>query len=147
LKVQKKIENEAAKFIFILSNTSRDFGKKPGLYKEVQAADNTKRDNFILPLRIEKLTGSVPIIIGPDLYINSENWAEGLRALQERLIKDGVPSHQPPDIKKKIQGCRLLAPTRQFLKKNPPNWSQTCFHSHRFPNQSISSKSLRKAIP
>ena len=50
LKVQKKIENDAAKFIFILSNASRDFEKKPGVYKEVQAADNTKRDNFILPL-------------------------------------------------------------------------------------------------
>jgi hypothetical protein len=94
LKVQKKIENEAAKFIFILSDISRDFEKKPGIYKEVQAADNTKRDNFILPLRIEKLSGSVPIIIGPDLYINSENWAEGLRELQKRLVKDGVPRQQ-----------------------------------------------------
>jgi hypothetical protein len=35
LKAQKKIENNAAKFIFILSNNSRDFAKKPGIYKEV----------------------------------------------------------------------------------------------------------------
>jgi hypothetical protein len=102
LKVQKKIEDEAAKFIFILSNASRDFEKKAGIYKEVQAADNTKRDNFILPLRIEKLNGSVPIIIGPDLYINSENWAEGLRELQKRLVKDGVPRQQKPDYQKII---------------------------------------------
>jgi TIR domain len=52
LKVQKKIENEAAKFLFILSDNSRDFEKKPGVYKEVQTADNCKRDNFILPLRM-----------------------------------------------------------------------------------------------
>src|SRR5262249_48367683 len=119
LKVQKKIENEAAKFIFILSNTSRDFGKKPGLYKEVQAADNTKRDNFILPLRIEKLTGSVPIIIGPDLYINSENWAEGLRALQERLIKDGVPRHQAPDYHKIHAWWPAVSANEAVVRKEP----------------------------
>ncbi len=97
LKVQKKIENDATKFIFILSNTSRDFEKKPGVYKEVQAADNLRRDNFIMPLRIEKLTGSVPIQISPDLYIPSENWAEGLRDLHKRLVNDGVPRLGNPD--------------------------------------------------
>src|SRR5262245_52801896 len=55
LKVQKKIENDAAKFIFILSESSREFEKKRGVYKEVQTADNLRRDNFILPLRIQKL--------------------------------------------------------------------------------------------
>lgn len=74
LKVQKKIENDAAKFIFILSNASRDFEKKQGVYKEVQAASNTKRANFIVPLRIEKLKGSVPIIISPYLHVDSENF-------------------------------------------------------------------------
>src|SRR5205814_5935089 len=102
LKVQQKIENETAKFIFILSNASRDFEKKPGVYKEVQAAANTKLDNFILPLRIEKLNGSAPILIGTDLYISSENWAEGLRELQKRLIKDGVPKRHQPDYQKII---------------------------------------------
>jgi TIR domain len=119
LKVQKKIENDAAKFIFILSNTSRDFEKKPGVYKEVQAADNTKRDNFILPLRIEKLTGSVPIIIGPDLYINSENWAEGLRELQKRLIKDGVPRRQQPDYEKIISWWPAVSAHEAIVRKQP----------------------------
>ncbi len=100
LKVQKKIENDAAKFIFILSNASRDFEKKKGIYKEVQAADNMRRDNFILPLRIQKLTGSVPILISPDLYIPSENWADGLRELHKRLIEDGVPGARQPDFTK-----------------------------------------------
>lgn len=100
LKVQKKIENEAAKFIFILSNTSRDFEKKKGVYKEVQAASNTGQDNFILPVRIENLDGSLPIMIGTDLYINGENWAEGLRELQKRLDEDGVPRNQTPDMEK-----------------------------------------------
>jgi hypothetical protein len=97
LKIQKKIENETAKFIFILSNTSRDFEKKPGVYKEVQTADNLRRNNFIMPLRIEKLTGSAPILISPDLYIPSENWAEGLRELHKRLVNDGVPRLGNPD--------------------------------------------------
>lgn len=88
LKVQEKIENEAAKFVFILSDTSRDFKKKAGVYKEVQAAANVRRDNFIIPLRIEKLTGSVPILIGTDLYVDSENWVHGLRELHKRLVKD-----------------------------------------------------------
>ena len=97
LKVQKKIENDAAKFIFILSDASRDFERKKGIYKEVQAADNTRQDNFIIPLRTTKLTGSVPIIIGPDIYINSENWADGLRELHRRLIEDNVPRTQNID--------------------------------------------------
>jgi hypothetical protein len=119
LKVQKKIENDAAKFIFILSNASRDFEKKPGVYKEVQAADNTKRDNFILPLRIEILNGSVPIIIGPDLHINSENWAEGLRELQKRLIKDGVPKRQRPDYEEIISWWPAVSAHEAVVRKQP----------------------------
>ena len=97
LKVQNTIEHDTAKFIFILSNSSRDFSKKKGVYKEVQAADTLRRKNFILPLRIEPLTGSVPIIIGPDLNIDSENWADGLRQLHNRLIEDDVPRVRKPD--------------------------------------------------
>lgn len=98
LKVQQKIENEAAKFVFILSNASRDFQTKKGLLKEVQAADNLRRDNFIIPMRIERLTGSVPILIGPDIYIDSQSWANGLRELHKRLVKDGVPVTAKPDL-------------------------------------------------
>jgi hypothetical protein len=119
LKVQKKIENEAAKFIFILSNNSRDFEKKPGIYKEVQTADNLRHDNFILPLRIERLTGSAPILISPDLYIPSENWADGLRQLQERLIKDGVPRHQPPDYQKIISWWPAVSAHEALVRKGP----------------------------
>lgn len=100
LKVQKKIENDAAKFLFILSDTSRDFETKKGVYKEVQAADNLGRDNFIIPLKIEKLSGSVPINISPDLYIHAENWMDGLRDLRERLDHDGVPKSAKPDMEK-----------------------------------------------
>ncbi len=100
LKVQKKIEEDAAKVIFILSDSSRDFEKKRGVYKEVQAADSVDRDNFILPLRIEKLTGKVPILIGTDTYINSENWMAGLGELRERLEHDNVPKVDVPDLEK-----------------------------------------------
>lgn len=117
LKVQKKIENEAAKFIFILSNNSRDFEKKRGLYKEVQTADDLKRDNFVLPLRIERLTGSVPILISPDLHIPSENWAEGLRELQKRLIADGVPREKTPDYQKIISWWPSVSAYEALVRK------------------------------
>ena len=134
LKVQKKIENEAAKFIFILSNSSRDFEKKRGIYKEVQAADNTKRDNFILPLRIEKLAGSVPIIISPDLHISSENWAEGLRELQGRLIEDGVPRVQKPDYDRIVSWWPAVSAREVIVRELQKNWLQTFFVSPNFPN-------------
>ncbi len=98
LKVQKKIEEDAAKFIFILSDTSRDLEKKRGVYKELQTADNLARDNFIIPLRVERLSGRTPILINPDIYINAENWMSGLRELCERLEHDGVPKTNSPDL-------------------------------------------------
>ena len=97
LKVQKTIEKDSSKFIFLLSEESRKFNKKKGVYREVQAAADLRRDNFILPLRIEKLKGSVPILISPNLYIPSESWANGLRVLHERLIEDQVPRRKLPD--------------------------------------------------
>lgn len=100
LKVQKTIENDAAKFVYILSNTSCDLDTKRGLYKELQTADNLRIDNFIVPLRIEKLTRSLPILIGTGLYINAENWAAGLMDLVDRLNEDGVPRRAAIDFEK-----------------------------------------------
>lgn len=119
LKVQQTIENDAAKFIFILSDISRDFAKKKGIYKEVQAADNLRRENFIIPLRIEPLNGSVPIIIGPDLYINSENWAEGLRQLHVRLVEDDVPRAHEPDYEKISSWWPALGVEKTIVCKTP----------------------------
>jgi hypothetical protein len=100
LKVQKTIENDAAKFVYILSNTSCDFEKKKGIYKELQAADNLKRDNFIIPVAIEKLTRTRPILLNTSIYIEGENWAVGLRELVERLNEDGVPKRADIDYEK-----------------------------------------------
>ena len=119
LKVQRTIENEAAKFIFVLSETSRDFAKKTGVYKEAQAASNLHRENFIIPLRIEPLTGSVPIIIGTGLYINSENWAEGLRQLHERLIEDDIPRTCEPDYEKIVSWWPALGVERAIVRDAP----------------------------
>jgi hypothetical protein len=132
LKVQKKIENEAAKFIFILSNASRDFEKKQGIYKEVQAASNTMRNNFIIPLRIEKLSGSVPIIISPDLHVNSENWAHGLRELQKRLLEDGVPKARTLEYER-IKSWWPAVSAREALVK-----AESCeIDSNVFPFQAL----------
>lgn len=100
LKVQKVIENDAVKFVYILSNTSCDFERKKGIYKEVQAADNLRIDNFIIPVRIEKLTRSLPILLNTSIYISAENWAAGLHDLVERLREDGVPKRSDIDFEK-----------------------------------------------
>lgn len=100
LKVQKIIENDAAKFVYILSNTSCDFERKRGIYKEVHTADNLRLDNFIIPLRIEKLSRSLPILLTTSIYINGENWAAGLQELAERLQKDDVPRRSGIDFEK-----------------------------------------------
>jgi hypothetical protein len=100
LKVQKMIENDAAKFVYILSNTSCDFERKKGIYKEVQTAENLRIDNFIIPVRIENLTRSLPILLATSLYINGKNWADGLRDLVDRLTEDGVPKRTDIDFEK-----------------------------------------------
>lgn len=100
LKVQKTIENDAVKFVFILSNASCDWGRKKGVYKEVQTAENLRIDNFIIPIRIEKLARSLPILVSTNLYINGENWADGLRDLVERLKEDKVPTRTNIDFEK-----------------------------------------------
>lgn len=134
LKVQEKIENEAAKFIFILSDTSRDFRTKAGVYKEVQAAANVKRDNFIIPLRIEKLTGSVPILIGPDLYVDSENWVHGLRELHKRLVKDGVPkSPTPADLSKVASWWPATVAEEILLRAEPSKITSNVFSVAALP--------------
>jgi hypothetical protein len=134
LKVQNKIENEAAKFIFILSNHSRDFEKKPGVYKEVQAADNVRLDRFIVPLRIEKLTGSVPIIIGPDIYINSENWAEGLRELLKRLINDRVPRTNNPDYEKIVSWWPATTANTAIVTQEPATLTSNVLKFEALPS-------------
>ncbi len=100
LKVQNTIENQAGKFVYILSNTSCDFEKKRGIYKEVQAADNLRINNFIIPVRIEKLTRSLPILFNTSIYINAEDWSTGLHELVERLREDGLPKRIDVDFEK-----------------------------------------------
>lgn len=133
LKVQKKIEDEAAKFIFLLSDTSRNFEKKTGVYKEVQAASNTKRDNFIIPLRIEKLSGSVPIIIGPDIYVASENWAHGLKELLDRLINDAVPKTRAPDYERIKSWWPAVSAQQALVREEPAEVESNIFQFASLP--------------
>lgn len=133
LKIQKKIESEAAKFIFILSNASRDFEKKQGIYKEVQAASDTKRQNFIVPLRIEKLKGSVPIIISPDLCVDSENWAHGLKELQERLTREGVPKSYRPDYERIKSWWPAVSAREAVVRSEPSEVDSNVFPFQKLP--------------
>lgn len=116
LKIQKVIEERAAKFVYILSNASCDFERKKGIYKEVQTADNLRRDNFILPVRVERLTRSLPILVSTSLYINGENWAEALRELVERLQEDGVPRRAAIDFQKISSWWPAITAERQIVR-------------------------------
>jgi hypothetical protein len=64
------------------------------------ATKNLRIDNFIVPVRIEKLTRSLPILLNTGLYINAENWAAGLKDLVERLNEDGVPKRAVIDFER-----------------------------------------------
>ncbi len=120
LKVQKTIESEAAKFVYILSDASCDFERKKGIYKELQTADNLRRDNFIIPVRIEKLTRSRPILLSTSIYIEGENWALGLRDLVERLNEDGVPKR--PDIDfEKISSWWPATSVEKIIRSDEPD--------------------------
>lgn len=135
LKVQKKIENDAAKFIFLLSDTSRDLEKKRGVYKELQAADNTGRDNFIIPIRIEKLSGSLPIMIGPDIYINGENWMEGLTELKERLEHDAVPRAEKPNLERITSWWPAASAHRAVVSDEPGDLVTNVFSFKSLPEK------------
>jgi len=117
LKVQKTIENDAVKFVYLLSNTSCDFEKKKGIYKELQAADNLKQDNFIIPVVIDKLTRSRPILLNTSVYIDGENWAVGLRDLVKRLNEDGVPKRAEIDFER-ISSWWPAASVEQVVRRD-----------------------------
>lgn len=135
LKVQQKIEQEAAKFIFILSESSRDFAKKRGVYKEVQAADNLGLDNFILPLRIERLLGPLPIQIGTDIYINAENWMAGLAELCNRLEHDRVPKRARPDLERVSSWWPALSAQRHLVVVTESELASNVFGIQMLPER------------
>jgi hypothetical protein len=117
LKVQNTIENDAAKFVYLLSNASCDFEKKKGIYKELQAADNLRQDNFIIPVVIEKLTRSRPILLSTSIYIDGENWAVGLRDLVKRLNEDIVPKRAEIDFER-ISSWWPAASVEQIVRRD-----------------------------
>lgn len=133
-KVQSTIENDAAKFVFILSDASRDFEKKRGVYKEVQAASNLNRDNFVIPVRIGKLSGSVPILIGTDIYINGENWAAGLRELLKRLREDKVPIRETPDYRTISSWWPALGVSDSIISPDPAPLTSCALPITRLPS-------------
>lgn len=94
--IERTIRDQAAKFIFVLSSTSI---QKRGTLKELAVADKINdRNDFILPVRIDNISGSdLPTELIRLNYIDFYcNWAAGLRQLLEKLEKDHVFTEEKP---------------------------------------------------
>lgn len=89
--ITSRIREQAAKYLFVTSLKSI---KKDGTLKELAIADKIKdRADFIIPLKIDQVSYDEfpPEIIRKFTIDFSNNWADGLRQLGEKLQRDSVP--------------------------------------------------------
>lgn len=101
--IERAIRERTVKFLYVLSSTSN---VKEGVLKELAVAQRTaKTENlkdFVIPLRIDNLSDSeINIEISRLNTISFEHgWASGLKALQDKLIEDGISTSSDftPDI-------------------------------------------------
>jgi hypothetical protein len=91
--VESTIRTQSAKFIFVITETSI---AKNGTRKELAVADKIRdRGDFIIPVRIENVSGSsLPVELIRLTYIDfyENGWANGLHQLLDKLEKDKVYS-------------------------------------------------------
>ena len=99
--INEAIRQHTAVFLPILSNASIDPAKE-GVYNEIAIATNVRRDlrldNFIVPLRLERIP-EIPAQLIQLNYIDfTTNWADGLAQLLDRLEKSVVPKQASPEM-------------------------------------------------
>ena len=88
------IRHRAAKFVYILSRSSN---AKQGPLNELRVASNVARDNNLRDFTIPVLVDDLPMrdanieISRLNIIPAEQDWAAALRALLEKLGKDGVP--------------------------------------------------------
>ncbi len=89
-KIEKIIRQETVKFVFVVSNQSI---KKQGTLNELALADRLKIENFIIPIKIDKVPPKeFPAeIVRKNCLDFSDSWADGLAELLNTFEKENVP--------------------------------------------------------
>jgi hypothetical protein len=99
LTIQNVIKNDTAKFLLVYSENicDKNGNLKEGIYKELSYAESIAKDekieDFIIPLHITK-DSSFNKFIGSNILVHipfSNNWAEGLNQLKEKLVQSSIP--------------------------------------------------------
>jgi len=99
--INEAIRHHTAVFLPILSRASID-PIKEGVHNEIAIATAVRRefnlDNFIVPLKLERIP-EIPAQLIQLNYIDfTANWADGFAQLLERLEKSDVPKQASPEI-------------------------------------------------
>lgn len=118
--INQAIRQHTAVFLPILSNASIDPAKE-GVYNEIAIATNVRRDprldNFIVPLRLERIP-EIPAQLIQLNYIDfTTNWADGLAQLLDRLEKSVVPKQASPEWQRCKRGQRATSAFQAQLFK------------------------------
>ncbi len=95
-KIEKVIRQETVKLVFVVSNQSI---KKQGTLNELALADRLKIDNFIVPIKIDKVPPKeFPAeIIRKNCLDFSDSWADGLTELLKAFEQDAVSKSDTAD--------------------------------------------------
>jgi hypothetical protein len=95
-KIEKIIRKEAIKFVFVVSMQSI---KKQGTLNELALADRLKIENFIIPIKIDKILPSeFPAeIVRKNCLDFSDSWVDGLNELLNTFEKVNVPKSNVAD--------------------------------------------------
>jgi len=95
-KIEKVIRQETVKFVFVVSNLSIN---KQGTLNELALADRLKIENFIIPIKIDKVPPKVfpAEIVRKNCLDFSDSWADGLAELLNTFEKENVPKSSTVD--------------------------------------------------
>lgn len=135
--INEAIRQHTAVFLPILSNSSIDPAKE-GVHNEIAIATAVRRelklDNFVVPLRLERVP-EIPAQLIQLNYIDfTANWADGLAHVIERLEKSNIPKQPSPE----IAAMHAWAARYAGLSGSLVNKSET-LQSNWFPIQNLPS--------
>jgi hypothetical protein len=99
--INEAIRQHTAVFLPILSNASID-PTKEGVHNEIAIATAVRRelklDNFVVPLRLERVPEIPAQLIQLNYIEFTANWADGLAHVLERLEKSNIPKQPSPEM-------------------------------------------------
>jgi hypothetical protein len=135
--INEAIRQHTAVFLPILSNASIDPAKE-GVHNEIAIATAVRRelklDNFVVPLRLERVP-EIPAQLIQLNYIDfTANWADGLAHVLERLEKSNIPKQPSPE----MAAMHAWAARYAGLSGSIVNQSET-LQSNWFPIQNLPS--------